>query len=294
MSKIIEQQDNHIAVNGLMHEFHIFPEYIKAQMHDVEPQEWTYKAFDDFIDIQWNYEDYEMFSRAEIGAPDGEVFIARILGNNKGFAGVCEKVILYGDKETKIVPIDDFFEATKDNKYIKRLDYAQFVIDKMPDDEWEKFYDSFDVKPLRHPKTYLLRWNPTISSFRLEHYRQAMEQRPDGFGFDWSVYEWEEAHEGDHYYMLRTGDDKPGIVFHGVFTSEPYTGEDWAGQKGKIRRYMDMDCFDCVPADEQSPITIEILEKAIPNVNWRAGHSGEYLSEEDAEKLDELWEKYMK
>ena len=28
--------------------------------------------------------------------------------------------------------------------------------------------------------------------------------------------------------------------------------------------------------------------------DWRAGHSGEYLSEEDAEKLDELWEKYMK
>ena len=267
ISKIIEYQDNHIGVNGLMHEFHIFPDYIKALMPDVEPQEWTYKAFDDFIDIQWNYEDYEKFSRAEVAAPDGEEFIGRILCNNKGFAGNCEKVILYNNKETKIVDIDEFFEATKDNKYVKRLDYSQFVIDKMPEKDWQKFFNSFDVKPLRHPKTYLLRWNPTISSFKLEHYCKALEDSPDGFGFDWSVYEWEEAHEGDRYYMLRTGDDKAGIVFHGVFNSEPYEGKDWAGQKGKTRRYMDMDCYDCVPADKQPPITIEILEKAIPNID---------------------------
>lgn len=293
MAKLIEHQDDHIGVTGIMHEFHIFPEYIKAQMPNVEPQEWTYKAFDDFIDIQWNYEDYEMFSRAEIATPDGEEFVARILSNNKGFAGVCQKVILYNDKETKFVPIDDFFEATKDNKYIKRLDYSQFVIDKMPKKEWQQFYDSFDVKPIRHPKTYLLRWNPTISSFKLEHYRKAMQEHPEGFGFDWSVYEWEEAHEGDRFYMLRTGDDKAGLVFHGVFTSEPYEGSDWAGQKGKTRRYMDMDCYDCVPADEQSPLTIELLEKEIPSVNWRKGHSGQLLSEQEAEKLEDLWEKYM-
>lgn len=174
------------------------------------------------------------------------------------------------------------------------MDYSQFVIDKMPEEDWQRLFDGMNAEMIRFPKTYLLRWNPTISSFKIEHYRQAMKDRPDGFGFDWSVYEWEEAHEGDRYYMLRTGDDKAGIVFHGVFTSEPYEGEDWAGQKGKTRRYMDMDCYDCVPADEQPPITIEILEKAIPNIDWRKGHSGEYLSEEDAEKLNELWNEYMK
>lgn len=171
MANIIEKQDAHIGVNGLVHEFHIFPEYIKAQMPNASPQEWTYKAFEDFIDIQWNYGDYENFSRATVGSPDGEEFVARILGNNKGFACVCQKVILYNEKETKIVPIDDFFAATKDNKFIKRLDYAQFVIDKMPDKVWQNFYDSFDVEPIRSPKTYLLRWNPTISSFKLDDYR---------------------------------------------------------------------------------------------------------------------------
>lgn len=289
MSNIIEKQDNHIGVNGLMHEFHIYPEYIKAQMPDVEPQEWTYKAFEDFIDIQWNYGDYDNFSRAEIGAPDGEEFIGRILGNNKGFAGVCEKVILYKDKETKIVPIDDFFEATKDNKYIKRLDYAQFVIDEMPEDEWARFYNSFDAEPIRHAKTYLLRWNPTISSYTLNDYRNDMEEYPDGFRSNWSIYEWEEAHKGDRFFMLRTGDDKAGIVYRGEFLCDPYEGDDWAGQEGKKRQYIDIGCYDFIPADNQSPIDIELLEKEIPEIDWRKGHSGELLSEETADKLNDLW-----
>lgn len=293
MANIIEKQDAHIGVNGLVHEFHIFPEYIKAQMPNASPQEWTYKAFEDFIDIQWNYGDYENFSRATVGSPDGEEFVARILGNNKGFACVCQKVILYNEKETKIVPIDDFFAATKDNKFIKRLDYAQFVIDKMPDKVWQNFYDSFDVEPIRSPKTYLLRWNPTISSFKLDDYRDVLSKYPGGFsGMNWSVYEWEKAHKGDHYYMLRTGDDKAGIVFRGVFTSDPYPGEDWAGN-GKQRYYMDMDCYDCLPADEQSAITIETLEKSIPSIDWRHGHSGELLSSEDADRLNELWNNIM-
>lgn len=293
MANIIEKQDAHIGVNGLVHEFHIFPEYIKAQMPNASPQEWTYKAFEDFIDIQWNYGDYENFSRATVGSPDGEEFVARILGNNKGFACVCQKVILYNEKETKIVPIDDFFAATKDNKFIKRLDYAQFVIDKMPDKVWQNFYDSFDVEPIRSSKTYLLRWNPTISSFKLDDYRDVLSKYPGGFsGMNWSVYEWEKAHKGDHYYMLRTGDDKAGIVFRGVFTSDPYPGEDWAGN-GKQRYYMDMDCYDCLPADEQSAITIETLEKSIPSIDWRRGHSGELLSSEDADRLNELWNNIM-
>ena len=293
MANIIEKQDAHIGVNGLVHEFHIFPEYIKAQMPNASPQEWTYKAFEDFIDIQWNYGDYENFSRATVGSPDGEEFVARILGNNKGFACVCQKVILYNEKETKIVPIDDFFAATKDNKFIKRLDYAQFVIDKMPDKVWQNFYDSFDVEPIRSPKTYLLRWNPTISSFKLDDYRDVLSKYPGGFsGMNWSVYEWEKAHKGDHYYMLRTGDDKAGIVFRGVFTSDPYLGEDWAGN-GKQRYYMDMDCYDCVPADVQSPICIEELEKVVPGIDWRRGHSGELLSSEDADRLNELWNNIM-
>lgn len=137
-------------------------------------------------------------------------------------------------------------------------------------------------------KTYLLRWNPKISSFRLDNYREAVTQCPNGFGMNWSVYEWEEAHKGDRFFMLRTGDDNAGIVFRGVFTSEPYPGEDWAG-KGKQRYYMDIDCFGAEPSDQKPSLDVDILEKTIPAIDWRRGHSGELLSDKDAEKLNDLW-----
>lgn len=137
-------------------------------------------------------------------------------------------------------------------------------------------------------KTYLLRWNPTISSFRLDDYREASTQCPNGFHMNWSIYEWENAHEGDRFYMLRTGDEYAGIVFCGIFTSEPYPGDDWAG-RGKQRYYIDIDCFGCESPGQKPSLDVETLEHSLPNIDWRRGHSGELLSEVDAEKLYELW-----
>lgn len=60
--------------------------------------------------------------------------------------------------------------------------------------------------------------------------------------------------------------------------------------KGKIElakgdsSFLKMDCYDYVPADEKPPVDIEMLEKEIPEIDWRKGHSGELLSEETAEK----------
>ena len=57
---------------------------------------------------------------------------------------------------------------------------------------------------------------------------------------------------------------------------------------------MDMFCIDCQPADECPPINIDVLEKAIPDIDWRRGHSGQLLTEEDAAMLDDLWNNLMK
>ena len=158
-----------------------------------------------------------------------------------------------------------------------------FEVEKCPDKMFRCLNSSGQPQ-----KTYLLRWNPAISSFRQDDYLEASTEYPEGFGMNWSVYEWEEAHEGDRFFMLRTGDDKAGIVFRGIFTSEPYPGEDWAG-KGKQRYYLDIDCFGCVPADQTPCLDVETLENAIPDIDWRRGHSGQLLSDMDAAKLDELW-----
>ncbi len=137
-------------------------------------------------------------------------------------------------------------------------------------------------------KTYLLRWNPAISSFKLETYREATTQYPDGFGLNWSIYEWQEAKEGDIYYMVRVGDDKAGIVFRGEFRSGPYSGEDWAG-KGKPRKYVDITCECCAAPDGKPWLSVEELSAAIPEINWGKGHSGELLPMDVAAKLEDLW-----
>ena len=42
---------------------------------------------------------------------------------------------------------------------------------------------------------------------------------------DWSIFEYQEAHTRDRFFMLREGDGvDPGIFFYAVITSEPYKG----------------------------------------------------------------------
>lgn len=73
---------------------------------------------------------------------------------------------------------------------------------------------AFEVVPMpEEPKTYLMRWNPAISSFTEKDYEECVENMMHGmFRMNWSIREWEEARRGDFFYMLRTGDEKAGIV----------------------------------------------------------------------------------
>jgi hypothetical protein len=87
--------------------------------------------------------------------------------------------------------------------------------------------------------------------------------------------------------MLRSGDDKAGLVFQGQLLSDPYTGDDWAGSN-KRRCYVDMVCMNAVEPKEKPLLSLEKLQKAIPEINWVKEHSGELLSEEVVSKLEEL------
>ena len=148
----------------------------------------------------------------------------------------------------------------------------------------------FEILPVpKKPKKYLMRWNPSISSFKEQNYKECLDNMENGkFRLNWSIYEWEEAQRGDMFYMLRVGDDKAGIAFNGYFLSNPYTGEDWAGST-KRRCYVDMVCQNTVEPNDVPFISLEKLKEAIPTYNWEKGHSGELLPEDVCEKLDELW-----
>lgn len=148
----------------------------------------------------------------------------------------------------------------------------------------------FEIIPVPDkPKTYLMRWNPAISSFTEQDYEECVENAQDGrFLMNWSIYDWEEARRGDMFYMLRTGDDKAGIVFNGYFLSDPYTGDDWAGST-KRRCYVDMVCQNAAEPGEAPAISLKELKEAIPIYAWEEGHSGELLPEDIREMLGELW-----
>ena len=291
MRALIENYPNgHMGANGFYHEF-IAPS--QKDYPDMEIEELVFKAADMFVELQWDYADFESPGLANVTPPDGISYTARILTNDDDtFVGISQHVCLSCDGEIKDVPVDDFFRAVKGNTYFKMVDAAQFTLRKMPEKEWKALFDSLNVAAIQAPKTYLLRWNPTISSLSLDRYREINEEYPEGFNFHWSIYEWEQAHKGDRFFMLRTGDDHAGLIFRGVFTDEPYEDDDWAG-KGRQRHYMEMDCYDCVSADEMPPIDLKTLEEEIPEIDWRQGHSGELLSQEAAETLDELWEELM-
>ena len=148
---------------------------------------------------------------------------------------------------------------------------------------------TFEIVPVpEEPKTYLMRWNPSISSFREKDYEKCVENMVHGmFRMNWSIYEWEEARIGDLFYMMRVGDDKAGVVFSGQFISDPYPADDWAGTT-KRRMYVDMICTNPVEPGAKPRISLEKLQKAIPDFEWSKGHSGALLSEEVATKLENL------
>ena len=174
----------------------------------------------------------------------------------------------------------------------KRFNYqgAGKYIEEDPNGDscvWEVRFDIVPVLP--DAKTYLMRWNPSVSSFTEKDYEACIANMKNGMFFtNWSIREWEEARRGDLFYMMRVGDDKAGIVFRGQFLSDPYVSDDWAGTS-KRRLYVDMACTDPVKPEEVPLLSQSLLQKTIPSVEWSKGPSGVLLPEDVAEALDNLW-----
>ena len=148
----------------------------------------------------------------------------------------------------------------------------------------------FEVVPVpAEARHYLMRWNPSISSFKEKDYIECVNDMVHGmFRLNWSIYDWQEARRGDFFYMMRTGDDKAGIVFSGQFITDPYPSDDWAGSNRR-RMYVDMVCLNA--SEDSSPlITVEKLQESIPSIEWEKGHSGELLSDETTDIIAKLLE----
>ena len=260
---------------------------------ELDLKELTLKAMDDFASVQWEFEGIERAKSASLVEGD-EQFSSHLLHNDCDlFVGVSQKISLMNAAgDLKSVPTDEFVDAVESTDYFEQVDSMQFVIRRMPDDAWEELWNRLEGLVLdascRRPKpTYILRWNAEISSMTEDDYRENLGAFGEGY-IGWSIWEWEKAFEGCQFFMVREDGENAGVVFLGDFVSNPYEDDDWAGEEGKRRHYVDLFCRDAVKPGEPPLLTIAELEAAIPDFNWRRGHSGELLTDAQAEALIDL------
>lgn len=142
---------------------------------------------------------------------------------------------------------------------------------------------------------FLLRWNPSVSSYTMDRLDADMQEWAEGYwsdDFDWSVSEWKKARKGDRFLMVRVGEGNTGIFAAGRFTSDPYKGEDWAG-KGRDVYYMTME-FEAIFHPERAQIiSTADLERELPHIDWRGGHSGQMVDRDSAVTLELLWRDHV-
>ena len=156
-------------------------------------------------------------------------------------------------------------------------------------------------------KTFLLYWNPHFSSYSPERFldefafspsrKVLREDDPDWDSspnfFDWSIYEYEKAKEGDRFIFVRVGYEKPtGIIGMGYFTSDPFEDEDWSGQD-RLTYYVDMEWESIVDPTSDAVLPTEVLQREIPEVCWTKGLSGVEVSPEVAQRIEELWKAHL-
>ena len=158
-----------------------------------------------------------------------------------------------------------------------------------------------DIKLLINKKheaqrnTFILKWDPSISSYTINSLDQDMLEWADGNwypDFDWSVYEWSKAKCGDRFFMVCVGEGNTGVFAAGRFTSDPYKAKDWSGSDREVY-YMEME-FEAVFHPERADIiSTEELVRELPHLDWYKGHSGVMLDAEDAVRLELMWRDYI-
>lgn len=141
--------------------------------------------------------------------------------------------------------------------------------------------------------TVILMWNPSISSYKIKQFEEelALFGNPDAW-YNWSVYDWQNTHEGDRFFLVRVGQGNTGIVMSGYFSSDPYILDDWAG-RNRIVYYQDMEPDVIINSDKLPTLSTSKLIDNLPEFDWTGGHSGRILRQDLAETLEKLWDTFL-
>ncbi len=142
----------------------------------------------------------------------------------------------------------------------------------------------------RQRRVFVLRWNPSISSFSHEDFDDYFSQFKGETDFedfeelDWNVYEWESVMHRDLFVMVQVGQEVNGIVWGGFLGGFPYQYENEDGTMSSAH-FFETTIMYMHRIEKTGILTADRLQEAIPEVDWLHGHSGELLSVESAEKL---------
>ena len=293
MDDIINKGELH-AVAGAVRDF-----YLNSEKY-IGRDEATNKvddAFADFITVQWaNLEAEKVIEEKRHITEDEELSSIRVIDNTMDvFIGACQYVGMLKGNTCKMVKFEDFCKLMKDQEEFHRLDAAQALLDNMDDDEWNELFDKAEgIVKNNFRKTFIMRWNTDISNYKLSEFEDTMEDFfEEGFYYDWSIWDYQKAHIGDRFYMIRTGEGKNGVVMRGTISGTPYPDEDWSG-KGRKVYYVRMSLTNMIHP-ERTPLllTTDELTDVIPDFNWKEGHSGEMLNDAQSAKLEEVWADYI-
>lgn len=78
-------------------------------------------------------------------------------------------------------------------------------------------------KEVEFMNTYILRWNPAISSYKKKAHLNLISHLKKGqlpTQFDWSVREWEKLKKDDFFILQQVGTENDGIAMIGKFAGQ--------------------------------------------------------------------------
>lgn len=224
------------------------------------------------------------------------------------YLGACDFVMVHNHDTDDYfaMPIEGFDRAVCHIQFARVDDKYYKLTREMNPNDFDNILNSVAImgidnffEAIQYPgrgndgnkKTYVLMWNPAISSKKLEEHNVEV-QKMFITDFNWSVHEHEELCVGDRFVMVRCGEGNTGAVMSGVFISAAYSLPDWSG-KGRTVYYADMKPNLALNPETAPMLTTKRLQKAIPSFDWTGDASGRLLTEEESIAFEKLWAEYL-
>lgn len=130
------ENDTALGVPGARREYIL--DSLDPKASDEEWEEAVSNAFQNFIAVQWLFENCITAEPANADTPDDEILA--LTNEFDTFVPCCQKLSLTTSdgKCTKLVEIADFCKAMETSKYFVPIDRMQFMLKQMPMREWDR------------------------------------------------------------------------------------------------------------------------------------------------------------